>query len=137
MFKYLKTVKLEDTDATGVIYFAKQMTFSLEAFETWLSERKYPLSKIIESGEYLYPIVHASADYKAPVKVGDELVIHLHVAKIGNSSFTITSEHHKNSVLVGYTEIVHVCQFKESGRSCEINPQMRKLLESEMELAAL
>jgi 1,4-dihydroxy-2-naphthoyl-CoA hydrolase len=133
MFIYRTKVRLKDTDATGVLYFAEQFRMALEAFEEFLKERGFSLSQLLSS-PYLMPVVHASGDYLAPVTVGDELEISLKVSKIGTSSVTMQStlRDRDRGVDVGRVEIVHVVVDREKKTSVPIPAFLKSILEAEL-----
>ncbi len=81
MFTYQFQVRLQDTDATGVLYFPRQFQMAMEAFEEFLKHRGYSLRQLLESN-YLMPVVHAEGDYLAPVMVGDVLEVRLRVGRM-------------------------------------------------------
>ena len=132
MFVYRTQVRLKDTDATGVLYFSEQFKMALEAFEEFLKEKGLPLKQLLES-TYLMPVVHAEADYLAPLMIGDELEILLKVAKIGTSSVTLSYTFHDpvRKIDVGRVEIVHVVVEREKRTSVAIPDFLRKILESD------
>ena len=103
MFTHTRSIFLKETDATGVIYFTSLFHYALEAFEVLLSQKESSLSQIFARG-YLMPIVHAEADYKAPLKVGDLISIDLFLGHVGTTSFSIESK------------IVQLSTGKEAGR---------------------
>ncbi len=108
MFSYQRKVFLRDTDATGVIYFGSMFQYSLEAFESLLSTNNQSLRELLSLG-YLFPVVHAEADYKAPLKVGDDFCVQVFVSNISERSFTVESilKRLPDSSVVGTTKIVH------------------------------
>ena len=130
MFVYSTVIHLRDTDATGVLYFSEQLRMALEAFEAFLTERGFSLRKVIESA-YLMPIVHASSDYFAPLKVGDRVEITLKVAKVGTSSVTLQYSFYDpdRQLMVGKAEIVHVLVLKETGAATPIPDFLRQVFE--------
>jgi acyl-CoA thioesterase FadM len=73
MYRSTRTIRLRETDATGALYFSEQLKLALEAFEAYLSEKKFHLGQIIQLGEFLFPIVHVEANYSCPLRVGDEV----------------------------------------------------------------
>lgn len=79
------------------------------------------------------PVVHAEADYLAPLMIGDELEILLKVAKIGTSSVTLSYTFHDpvRKIDVGRVEIVHVVVEREKRTSVAIPDFLRKILESD------
>jgi 1,4-dihydroxy-2-naphthoyl-CoA hydrolase len=133
MYMYCTQVRLKDTDATGVLYFSEQFRMALEAFEEFLKDRGFSLKQLLESS-YLMPIVHAEADYLAPLIVGDELEISLKVAKLGTSSVTLEFSLHDpdRKLDVGKVQIVHVVIDKEKRTPVPIPDFLRTILESEI-----
>lgn len=121
MFLYKRTVRVEDTDATGFIYFANILKMGLEAFEELLYDQKFSLRKMMESKKFLLPIVHSEADFFSPLKVGDRVDILLKVTQIGTTSFTHSSEFMlKEGKKVGKTSIVHVAFSPELQKSISL-----------------
>lgn len=133
MFTYHTQVRLKDTDATGVVYFAEQFRMALEAFEEFLKDRGFSLKQLLES-HYLMPIVHAESDYFAPLTVGDELEISLKVAKLGTSSMTLEFSFRdpERKLNVGKVQIVHVVIEKIKRNPVPIPDFLRSILESEI-----
>ncbi len=129
-FTNRRTVRLQDTDATGVLYFPEQLNMALETFEDFLSHHQMPLRKLIDS-PYLLPVVHAQADYLAPVMVGDELEIHLTVETVGTKSVTFAYRFVdiKRKIDVGTAKIIHVAVEKQSRQSVPIPDILRAFLQ--------
>jgi len=88
LFEYGFTLRLHDTDAAGVIYFARLMQRAHEAYEAFLDANGLPLADLIAQGPAL-PLVHAEADFLAPIRLGQALRVRLQAAEIGRSSFTL------------------------------------------------
>jgi 1,4-dihydroxy-2-naphthoyl-CoA hydrolase len=128
MFVYHTQIRLKDTDATGVLYFSEQFSFALEALEEFLKSRGVAWSSLMESG-YFLPVVHAEADYLAPLRVGDSLEVHLSVAKVGTSSVTLDYTFHDQSrkIEVGRARIVHVATCQKSRCSVPIPEFLREV----------
>ena len=118
MFIYLRTVYLADTDAAGVVYFAKAMQMCHEAYEESLAAREIYLQQYLAAGEVAIPIIHAEIDFFRPLFCGDKLQIHLAVDQIQASEFAIAYQIHaagkpQKSLVKAHTR--HVC----------INPRSR------------
>ncbi len=130
MFCQKKCLRLFETDATGVLYFAQQFRIAQELFETYLEKCGLSLGQSLNKGDYLWPIVHAEGNFLAPIKVGDELKLLLSVQKIGSSSFTLGCQFRDvNSNLLGTTSIVHVTVDRKQWASTPIPIELRKALE--------
>jgi 1,4-dihydroxy-2-naphthoyl-CoA hydrolase len=109
VYTYETTIKLRDTDAAGVLYFARQFDLAHDAYQAWLEEEGFGLRRIIEDADFMLAIVHAESDYAAALRVGDRIRISLCVANIGQSSFTMTYELSKeDGAKVGTAQTVHV-----------------------------
>jgi 1,4-dihydroxy-2-naphthoyl-CoA hydrolase len=133
MFIYHTQIRLKDTDATGVLYFSEQFRMALEAFEEFLKDRGFSLKQLLQS-TYLMPVVHAEADFLAPLIIGDELEIVLKVVKLGTSSVTLEFSFHDpdRKFNVGKVQIVHVVIDREKRTSVPIPDFLRAILEAEV-----
>lgn len=83
------TVRLYDTDAAGFLFYGAQFRFAHEALENFLEHLGLPIGRIIRDGHTLFPVVHAEADYRAPLAAGDRLTVRVAVQALGNRSFTV------------------------------------------------
>ncbi len=128
MFSCKRVIHLQDTDATGVLYFAQQLRLALEVFEEFLQERGLPLRDLLLKKEYLMPIVHAEADYFSPLFVGDSLIIQLSLQNLGTSSFSLGYRYfdEKNGKEKGKATIVHVTTSKKTWKSMPIPKEVRE-----------
>ena len=97
-----------DTDATGALYFANQLQIAEEAFEAFLEKRQISVGKMIRQGDFSLPIVHAEADFFAPIFLGDQLEVELVIRNVGTTSLTVATTFFKDKERVGSVVIVHV-----------------------------
>ena len=81
-FIYKRRIAFHETDAAGVVYFANHFRLAEEAETHALAS----LGSIVTRDGYLYPRVHAEADYFAPLRFFDEVSVHARIIKIGSSS---------------------------------------------------
>lgn len=127
MFVYSRIIRLKDTDATGLLYFAQQFQLAMEAFEEFLSSRGSPLSSLMTSA-HLLPVVHAASDYTAPIRVGDLIEVSIRGIVLGSSSVTVDYGFIRAKEEVGTARIVHALVDKATGRSAVIPPELRQIL---------
>lgn len=117
-FNYLRRVYLADTDAAGVVYFARGLEICHEAYEESLAEMGISLQQIIKENIAL-PIVRAEIDFLRPIFCGDKLQILLNVSQIDDSelaiAYQISSVDNLQRVLAK-ARTSHVC----------IDPQIRQ-----------
>ena len=76
-FVYSRTVRFQDTDAAGVVYFANVLAMCHEAYEASLAATDIDLKKFFSNPAIAIPIVHAEVDFFRPMFCGDSLSIHL------------------------------------------------------------
>lgn len=125
-FIYLRTIRLQETDATGVLYFAEQFKIVLEAFEELLVQRGFSFKALTES-PYFMPVVHAESDYLAPLYVGDQIEVEAKVERVGTSSVTMGYCLRKIATgeEVGRAKIVHVLVDRETRASVPLPDHLR------------
>ena len=128
-FEYETTVKLHDTDAAGLIFFGHQFRMAHDAYQAFLESCGFSFAGILNQGEILIPIVHAAADYLAPLAVGDRLVIRLTAAAVSTHSFTLRYRLlDADDVLVGKVQTVHVTVDRTDQRKTPLPERLREAL---------
>ena len=66
-FQYSRRVYLGDTDAAGVVYFAKGMEICHEAYEESLASSDISLEQMLADKKVALPIVRAEIDFLRPM----------------------------------------------------------------------
>ncbi len=130
MYIYKTIIKLHQTDAAGLLFFSHQFEIIHDAYESLLETIGFGFAVLIKHKDYFLPIVHAQADYKAPLFVGDRVTIQVKVEHIGTTSFTFgyTLLNDRNK-LVGTAKTVHVTMAKKSQKKIPLPRDMRKAIE--------
>ena len=109
MFTYKTQIRLHDTDAAGIIFFANQFKIVHDAYEHLLEKFGFSFPQMLKGGKYFLPIVHAQSDYKAPLHAGDKITVIITVGHIGKTSFSFEYKiHNVKNILVGTAKTVHV-----------------------------
>ncbi|MEC4985343.1 MAG: thioesterase family protein [Oscillatoria sp. PMC 1068.18] len=88
-FTYSRTIRLSDTDAAGVVYFANVLTICHEAYEESLAKTGINLKSFVGNSETAVPVVHSSVDFFRPLFCGDQLLITLTPRQISLNEFEI------------------------------------------------
>ena len=81
-FIYKRRIAFHETDAAGVVYFGNFFRLAEEAETHAMAS----LGSIVTRDGYLYPRVHAEADYLAPLRFFDEVSVHCYIVRIGSTS---------------------------------------------------
>ena len=111
-FQYLRRVYLKDTDAAGVVYFARGLEICHEAYEESLANSKIDLQQMLVEKKVALPIVHAEINFLGPLFCGDCLTINLAADGIGNSEFSLEYQIFKEincDRILAKAKTKHVC----------------------------
>ncbi|MEY4939891.1 MAG: hypothetical protein RIQ93_1626 [Verrucomicrobiota bacterium] len=74
-FSYFRTVHLADTDAAGVVYFARTLSLCHEAYEEALAAAGLKLDQFLGGAGIVIPIAKSQAEYLRPLRGGERLRI--------------------------------------------------------------
>lgn len=88
-FNYTRTVRFQDTDAAGVVYFANVLAMCHEAYEESLAESGINLQLFFSNSSVAIPIVHASVDFMRPMFCGNKLRIQLTPSLVNDTTFEV------------------------------------------------
>jgi len=91
-FVYERTVRLADTDAAGVVFFARTLAICHEAYEESLAAAGVRLHDLLGATGIVVPIARSEADYKRPLRPGDKLRITLTPGQLSAHSFALRFE---------------------------------------------
>ena len=129
MFTYTTKIRLHDTDAAGIIFFANQFKIIHDAYEDLLETFGWSFETMLKGTDYFLPIVHAESDYLTPVKVGDRIVIAIKVGHVGNTSFSFEYTLKRGKTLVGTAKTVHVTINQKTRKKIPLPAPLRRALE--------
>ncbi len=110
-FSYHRTVRFQDTDAAGVVYFANVLSMCHEAYEASLAAAGIDLHTFFSRAEVAVPIIHADVDFFKPMVCGDRLIIHLTARPLPDCVFEIDYRilHADRGTLLSQAHTRHVC----------------------------
>jgi 1,4-dihydroxy-2-naphthoyl-CoA hydrolase len=128
MFTYTTKIRLHDTDAAGIIFFANQFKIIHDAYEDLLEENGWSFQKMLKGTSYFLPIVHAESNYLAPVHVGNKIAIAIKVGHIGTTSFSFEYTLKRGKTLVGTAKTVHVTINQKTSKKIPLPADMRRAL---------
>lgn len=116
MFETKTVIKLHDTDAAGITFFANHFRIAHTAYEAFMKSIGAGLDEMIRNAEHFVLIAHAEADYERPLFHGQTVSISLEAESIGNSSFVLAYEFKTDEgEVAARVKTVHVTIDKDSG----------------------
>lgn len=114
-------IRLQHTDAAGVVFFARYFELAHEAYEHLLDGIGQAFPADLGGAPILFPIVHASSDYRAMLRLGDALRIEVTVDEVKSRSFALAYRFVNPAGEDAATlRTVHVAVDKATGRPTQL-----------------
>ncbi len=88
-FVYTRTIRFQDTDAAGVVYFTNVLAICHEAYEASLAAVGFKLQSFFSDPLLAIPIVHAYVDLLQPMVCGDRYTITMRPSLLSPQKFEI------------------------------------------------
>lgn len=128
-FEHTLSVHLSDTDAAGIVFFSRVYDYAHNCYEEFLKNNGLAISKILQQGSYLLPIVHSSADYKAPMFLDQKIYIRLSLQELSTSSFVLDYQFLDESQrLLCRVKTIHVSISADSKQKISLPAKILELL---------
>lgn len=86
-YTFENTVRLEETDAQGIVFFGNYVTYQDEAVLAYWRELGIPYDEVLEADWEVF-VVHTDLDFYASASFPEELRHGVRVSKLGTSSLT-------------------------------------------------
>jgi acyl-CoA thioester hydrolase len=119
-FVHRETVRFRDVDAMGHVNNAVFLTYLEEARIAFLVPFGAEVSSMI--------LARVEIDFRAPLRMGDEIEVGVRPANLGRKSFELEYEVRAHDVVAASAKTVIVSFDYESGRSIELPPSWREAL---------
>ncbi len=128
-FTYNRTIRFQDTDAAGVVYFANVLTICHETYEAALESLGINIKEFFTNPSSAFPIVHTQSDFIRPMYCGDKLFVKLTTLKIGVEQFEINYQIYINDQLAAKAMTRHVCIDATTRQKKALSAEIVKCLE--------
>ena len=128
-FTHTRTIRFQDTDAAGVVYFANVLAMCHEAYEESLAASGINLKSFFSNPSVALPIVHASVDFLRPMFCGDKLLIHLTPKHLSDNEFEISYQIVSADKVVAKAITKHVCIDSVSRSRTQLPDEMSQWLQ--------
>jgi acyl-CoA thioesterase FadM len=122
-------VRLPHTDAAGVLFFPKIFELEEELFERWLELGGFSLREMLERKIAPTPIVHCEADFRAPVRAGDRLLVRLAGVDVGRSGYTLAWTFLRDDEVTMHAKVKRVAIDPRLGESIDLPEAFRAWIE--------
>jgi len=131
-FRHRFLLGMSSVDRAGVLFYPELFRHAHDACEAFLAHIGEPLHQVLAAGEMALPVVHAEADYLAPLRHGVEVEAAVTVGDIGDTSFRLDCTFYTPvGDLAARARSVHVCIDAGSGRPLSLPAALRKRLQAD------
>lgn len=103
-----KKIYYHDTDAGGVVYYARYLEH-LEEGRTEFCRSRGIDTATLASGGIIFPVVHLEIDYKSPARYGDIVRIYTSCQEVGNASVHFAQEIRRSDKTILKSKTVWAC----------------------------
>lgn len=103
-----KRVYYHDTDAGGVVYYARYLEHLEEARTEFCRSQGIDTVRFASNG-IIFPVVHLEIDYKSPARYGDLLKIYTSCEEVGHASVHFVQEVKKDNTTILKAKTVWAC----------------------------
>lgn len=84
-----RDARFQDVDAAGIVFFPRILEYFSDVYISFLTARGMHVARSIERSNYRIPLVHAEADYFAPMRFGDRVRVEVVALHLGRTSFQV------------------------------------------------
>lgn len=81
-----RKVRFQDVDAAGTIFFPRVLEYFADVYLLLLETSGLDVPRSLREKAYAAPVVHAEADFLAPLLFGDEVDVEIALAQVGETS---------------------------------------------------
>lgn len=129
-FSQSRTVLFQEVDAAGIVFFARFFDWFHDAYAGALAARGIHFEKVFADKVWGLPLVHAEADYQAPLVYAAPFTVDVEAVTVGDSSITVTYAIRNGATVHATGKTVHVTIDRKTFRSIPVPAELRAALAS-------
>lgn len=131
LLRHRVTIRLNHTDAAGLVFFPRLFDLVQETLEIAMRERGAPIADRLASEGPIMPIAHCEADFRRPLRLGDEVDVEMSCERIGEKSLTFVYRFlAAEGAEAARARTVHVAMDRRTGAPVPLTVAMRQLAEN-------
>jgi 1,4-dihydroxy-2-naphthoyl-CoA hydrolase len=125
-----RTVRFQDVDAAGTIYFPRVLEYFGDVYLALLTKAGLDVPGMLRRKEMAAPLAHAEADFLSPLFFGDAVEVELVKAKLGRTSATFGHRIKKAGVVTSVGTTVHIFVDGGTFKPIEVPSGLRALIDA-------
>ncbi len=132
-FEQSGTIRFGHCDPAGIAYFPRLDELLNGLFEDWCAAVGLPFHELVTRDQRGFPLVHATIEYEAPLRLGDEITLVQQVHAVGTSSLTLDATIARGSTRCLSARHVRVMTSLATQRSTPLPAALRAQFASDAE----
>lgn len=76
-FTYPRTVRFQDVDAAGIVFFPRVLEYFHDAYVAWMDAERLGFVEAVATRRWGAPIKHVEATFVRPMRFGDAIAVEL------------------------------------------------------------
>lgn len=88
-FSHVRTIRFADTDAAGIVFFARYLAICHEAYEEALAQAGLPLTSFFTDHGVIVPVAKSEVSYLRPLACGEKVRVELTPRRLSDNSFAL------------------------------------------------
>ena len=120
-------VYYEDTDASGIVYYANYLKFIERGRTEMMRAFGFAHSEIFAATGVAFTVRRLTADYRAPARLDDMLSIETRILEIGGASLSLDQRVCRDGAVLATIEVLVACVGRD-GRPRRVPAGLREAL---------
>ena len=120
-------VYYEDTDASGVVYYANYLKFAERGRTEMMRALGFAHSGIVADIGTVFTVRRLTADYRAPARLDDLLCVETRVVEIAGATLALDQRICRDGAVLAALDVLIAC-VGQDGRPRRVPPALRKAL---------
>ncbi len=125
--RFALRVYYEDTDLAGVVYYANYLKFIERARSEWVRELGVDQRAMKERAGLVFAVRRVEADYLAPARHDDDLLVESRVASAGRAQITLQQEVWRGEERL-FSALVSIVCLDAQGRPRRLPPELAPMV---------
>lgn len=121
-------VYYEDTDLAGIVYYANYLKFIERARTEWVRDLGIDQTELKETEGVVFAVRRVEADYNAPAKFDDDLVVRTDVVVITGARIVLSQDVMRDGEVLFASQITLVA-LQDTGQPARLPANIRRMLQ--------
>ncbi len=122
-------VYYEDTDASGIVYYANYLKFAERGRTEMMRALGFAHSGIVADSGTVFTVRRLTADYLAPARLDDLLDVETRVVEIAGATLALDQRICRDGAVLAALEVLVAC-IGQDGRPRRVPPKLREALDA-------